>query len=193
MNPLKEKFLDFKTLNQYTFKYLLLDGNTICYKITQQQFPHLIGLHKLVDIPLILKFNDPTNSTVSASFILSKIKKEELTDADIRASRFYATIQNRYEYLSRETILSLSFNKVIVDFDNTKVATKLNSQYIFIESRDSGYLHLGIIKHNDEYYPETFFFDSTDYYSRNQKVVKIKAIQIFDERNTLQLEEVLIQ
>ena len=80
MNLLKEKFLDFKTLNQYTFKYLLVDGSVICFKITQQQFPHLIGLHKLIDIPLILKFNDKANNTVSANYIIGKIKKIEIFD-----------------------------------------------------------------------------------------------------------------
>lgn len=34
----------------------------------------MIGLHKLVDIPIIGQFNDTSNTTVSAKFLISKIK-----------------------------------------------------------------------------------------------------------------------
>lgn len=56
MNKLLEKFLDFKKLNNYSFKYTIEDGSTIVFKISQYNFPHLIGLHKLIDIPIITQF-----------------------------------------------------------------------------------------------------------------------------------------
>ena len=53
MNPLKEKYLNFKELDRYKFTYLLEDGRKVSFVVYKKHFPHLIGLHKLIDIPLI--------------------------------------------------------------------------------------------------------------------------------------------
>ena len=85
MNQLLQKFNDYKTIVNYKIRYEFEDGNNIEFVPKQTDFPHLIGLHKLVDIPIIRQFNDKNNQTVSAKFIVSKIKKEAiLTDNTIK-------------------------------------------------------------------------------------------------------------
>ena len=189
MDLLKLKYQDFKKLNRYTFNYLLDTGKEITFRVKQYQFPHLVGLHKLTDIPLIAMFVDPTNSVVNAKYVISKIKKEQLTEAQVRASTYFHSIQDRYNYLSSEAILSLAFNEVIVDFNKTILTTSLQSDYIFIDRKTSGCLHLGIVKDGDEYYPETFFFNNTNYYTRGQTVISIKRIRIFNENGIQVLEQ----
>ncbi|MBQ4057328.1 MAG: hypothetical protein IJD40_00170 [Lachnospiraceae bacterium] len=77
MNQLLEKFNEYKSIVNYKIVYELEDGNHIEFVPKQTEFPHLIGLHKLIDIPIIRQFNDRNNQTVSAKFLISKIKKEQ--------------------------------------------------------------------------------------------------------------------
>lgn len=64
-------------------------------------FPHLIGLHKLIDIPIIRQFNDVNNRTVSAKYLLSKIRKQSfLTETDVKNSIYYPSISDRYQNFS---------------------------------------------------------------------------------------------
>ncbi len=71
----------------------------------------------------------------------------------------------------------LLFNKVIVNFDsnNTSGSSRLKSDYIFIKSQNNGFIHLCLALDNKKniYYPETFIFDKTDYYLRNQTILNI--------------------
>ena len=58
MNPLLEKFNDYKMIVNYTMEYEFENGDKIEFKLKQADFPHLIGLNKLKDIPVIRQFND---------------------------------------------------------------------------------------------------------------------------------------
>ena len=51
MNELLEKFNEYKEISNYRIKYTLINGDVIDLKLKQTDFPHLIGLHKLIDIP----------------------------------------------------------------------------------------------------------------------------------------------
>ena len=85
MNGLLKKFNEYKDISNYRIKYTLVNEDGIEFKLKQTDFPHLIGLHKLIDIPLIGQFNDISNTTVSAKFLISKIKKEsQLTESTIK-------------------------------------------------------------------------------------------------------------
>ena len=94
MDLLKLKYQDFKKLNQYTFNYLLDTGKEITFRVKQYQFPHLVGLHKLTDIPLIAMFVDPTNSVVNAKYVISKIKKRTI-DWGASASKYIFSLYSR--------------------------------------------------------------------------------------------------
>ncbi len=81
MNQLLDKFHEFREIVNYQLEYEFDNGVCIKFKLKQSDFPHLIGLHKLTDIPIVRQFNDKNNRTVSASYILGKIHQQRfLTD-----------------------------------------------------------------------------------------------------------------
>ncbi len=53
------------TLTNYQFVYEFGNGDSIRFKLKQSDFPHLIGLHKLIDIPIVRQFNDKNNRRVN--------------------------------------------------------------------------------------------------------------------------------
>ena len=130
MNQLLEKFNEYKSIVNYRVIYEFEDGNMIEFVPKQTDFPHLIGLHKLVDIPIIRQFNDKCNQTVSAKFLISKIKKETiLTDEAIRNSKYFPKIEDRYNRFNKENILSLSYTDVILDFNPALIDSDLKAKY----------------------------------------------------------------
>ena len=118
MNELLEKFNEYKDISNYRIKYTLANGEGIGFKLKQTAFPHLIGLHKLVDIRIIGQFNDISNTTVSAKFLISKIKKEsQITESIIKNSVYFSNIKQRYQNFSKENLLTLTYTDAIVDFN----------------------------------------------------------------------------
>lgn len=70
------------------------------------------------------------------------------------------------------------------------IGSSLKSKYILYESKNRGYDHLGIaFDKANKSYVETFFYNSDDLYMRNQKVLKVKKVCIFDKSGTLYLED----
>lgn len=69
----------------------------------------MVGLHKLKDIPLIRRFNDPKEKMVSAKYIVSKIRQGKITEKELRQSKYFSDIQERYERFTSSNILSLSY------------------------------------------------------------------------------------
>jgi hypothetical protein len=191
MNPLLEKFNDYRGIVNYHLEYEFDNGDEIDVKLTQTAFPHLIGLHKLVDIPLIGQFNDQKNKKVSARFINSRIKKEEiLTDTCIRSSKYFRDIRERYENFSKETILSLSYTDAIVNFNPSLICSMLSADYILFEKKHIGYNHLCIGQDcSGKRYAESFFYHPNDSYIRKQKLVKVKKIRILDSQGMIFLED----
>ena len=103
MNGLLEKFNEYKDISNYKIKCILANGDEVMFKIKQTDFPHLIGLHKLIDIPIIGQFNDISNTTISAKFLISKIKKEKLlTENIIRNSNYFPSIEQRYNNFTKK-------------------------------------------------------------------------------------------
>ena len=194
MNQLLGKYLEYKSISNYLIKFELLDGNHIHVKLQMSAFPHLIGLHKLIDIPMIHRFNDPKDLTVNAKYILKKIKKEEiLTEQTIRASAYFPLIEERYNHFSKDSILSISYTDVIINFNPSFINSKLKADYILFEKVGQGYNHLCIApKQGGEYYAESFFYNKDQRYLRGQEVVKIKSIHIYTDKNKLYLMDQMI-
>lgn len=160
----------------------------------QTDFPHLIGLHKLIDIPIIRQFNDKNNQTVSAKFLISKIKKETmLTESTIKNSVNFSKIEDRYNRFSRENILSLSYTDVILDFNPSLIGSDLKAKYVLFEEKEKGcYNHLCVAEATaNKKYLESFFYEPSDLYLRNQNRIKIKNIKIFDNKGNLFLDDTL--
>lgn len=192
MNELLEKFIEYKEISNYQIKYKLDNGDIIEFKLKQTDFPHLIGLHKLIDIPIIGQFNDISNITVSAKFLISKIKKEsQLTESTIKNSLYFTEIEQRYKNFSKENLLSIVYTDAIVDFNASPIASKLRGEYILFEYKKMrGYIYLSIAKDSQKKrYAESFFFNSTDVYIKNQKIVKVNKVEIYDKYGKLYLED----
>ena len=192
MNELLEKFNEYRDISNYRIKYTLANEDVIDFKLKQTDFPHLIGLHKLVDIPLIGQFNDVSNSTVSAKFLISKIKKEsQLTENIIKNSVYFPDIAQRYQNFSKENLLTLTYTDAIVDFDASLISSKLRGDYILFENQKSqGYNYLSVAKDTQQKrYAESFFYNPSDRYIRNQKIVKVSKVEIYDTDGKLYLED----
>lgn len=95
-------------------EYIFEDDSVISFKLKQTDFPHLLGLHKLVDIPIIRQFNDRNNLVIGAKYINSKIKKQELlTENIIKRSIYFPDIEVRFNSFNKENILTMSYTDAI--------------------------------------------------------------------------------
>lgn len=83
MNQLLDKFNEYKSIVNYRMEYIFEDDSVIHFKLKQTDFPHLLGLHKLIDLPVIRQFNDKNNCEISAKYIISKVKRQELLTESI--------------------------------------------------------------------------------------------------------------
>lgn len=157
-------------------------------------FPHLLGLHKLIDIPIIRQFNDKDNLVIGAKYINSKIKKQELlTENIVKNSIYFPDIEVRFNSFSKENILTMSYTDVIVDFNASLIGSNLKAKYILFEKKQQGYNHLCVAKdRNGKMYAESFFHSPTDLYIRKQNTIKVKCIRIYDNFGAMYLEDVLL-
>ena len=73
LNQLLDKFNEYKSIVNYRMEYIFEDNTVIGFKLKQTDFPHLLGLHKLIDIPVIRQFNNKNNPVIGAKYINSKI------------------------------------------------------------------------------------------------------------------------
>ena len=194
LNQLLDKFNEYKSIVNYRMEYIFEDDSAISFKLKQTDFPHLLGLHKLIDIPVIRQFNDKNNLVVGARYINSKIKKQELlTENIIKGSIYFPDIEVRFNSFSKENILTMSYTDAIVDFNATLIGYNLNAKYILFEKKMQGYNHLCVAEDgNGKQYAESFFYNSTDLYLRNQRTIKVKCIRIYDNFGDLYLEDVLL-
>lgn len=191
MNDLFDKFCEYKSISNYTIKYTLENGSLIEFKLKQTDFPHLIGLHKLIDIPIIRQFNDVTNTTISAKYIVQKIKQQRILDENVvKNSIYFQDIQDRYLAFSKENILSVSYTDAIINFNASLIGSNLSSDYILFEEKDNKYNHLCIAQDSrGKRYAESFFVNPTDLYMRGQAIVKISRIEILDASGNKYIED----
>lgn len=168
--------------NYIGYNYILeLD---CCYSLKiafkGEQFPHLIGLHYLEDIPE----TDTKKETNSAKRVYKRICRNQITQEVIEKSKQYYKIKNRIEqFLKFDDVINC---KIIVDFDYTKVRqTKIKSKYILYTECDGFYIMLGLRYNNDVLFPETFIVENSDYYIKNQvcyEVVNITREKVFKKK-----------
>ena len=158
--------------NDYTF---ITDCDfSIKVRFPMQSFYHLVGLHYLKDVTQIsnLRVNNSTGR------IYKQILKGSIKQKLIENSCFYDKIKERLtRFPDFDKVVS---SKIIVDFDYTKVNTKLKSKYLLYNEYDSGYEILGL-KYDSKYdvfVPETFIVEKTDYYIKNQITYDIVNVEI---------------
>lgn len=194
LNDLLDKYNEFRSIINFRLVYELEDETRIDFVLKQTDFPHLIGLHKLIDMPIIRRFNDKNKKSVSAKYLIQKIKQQKMiTETEVKNSRYFHDIEDRYTNFSKDNLLTASYTDAIVDFDASLIGSSLLSDYILFESRDGGYNHLCVAKDcTGKRYAESFFHNPRDLYISGQKTVRIKKIEIYDAEGKLYLSDVLL-
>lgn len=192
MNVLLAKYNDFLRLDGCTIEYKLTNGFIIKATYRKENFPHLIGLHKLRDIQIVQLWQSRSVKSVKLYDVLRYIKNERITDSNIQASVFYSEIKERYENFTYDNLTTLNYTDAIVDFDPTIINSKIKSDYILFEERPTTqYNHMGIAldSQNGRRYIETFFHEKTQMYISGQKILKVEAFRIVDRFGKIIVED----
>ena len=188
MDGLKKKYLDYMRLENCKAEYELEDGTKIEVFYKEENFAHLLGLHKLKDIQLIQFWLDKTNKTVKLGTVINKIKNESFTENMLKASVFYQDIQDRYENFSYENLTTLNYTDAVINFNPNIIKSKIKSDYILFEEKENQeYNHMGIAqdKNTGSRYIETFFHEPSDKYIAGQIIAKVKKFSLFDANGSL--------
>lgn len=135
-------------------------------------FVHLLGLHKLTDLAYFSR-----RAHNSADSLYHKIRSGGIKERDLRRSRHFHRIKRRFELFPlMETVFS---GKTVVDFNPTLLERcHLTAEYILYVPFEDGWLHLAIGINKGECFPESFFFDQSDYYLKGQKLLAVKDLCI---------------
>lgn len=188
MDDLLQKYNDYKRLKNCRAEYVLSNEMMIDFTYKEDNFIHLLGLHKLKDIQIIQMFNDKDNKKVQTRYIISRIKKSRFTDAMVKSSVFYEEIAERYESFTYENLITLTYTDAVINFDPKRINSKIKSDYLLFEEKENHeYNHLGIAKDpiSNKRYIETFFHQSTDMYIQNQQLVKVKSFTLYSPDNQI--------
>lgn len=188
MDTLLQKYNDYIRLKNCRAEYKLSNGFVIQFTYKEENFIHLLGLHKLADIQLIQLFNDKNNKVVQTKYIIKRIKNGRFTDSMVKASIFYNTIAARYESFSYDNLTTLNYTDAIINFNPALINSKIKSNYLLFEQKaDTGYNHLGIVADpvTNQTYIETFFHQETDMYISRQQIVKVKSFTLYTPENAI--------
>ena len=191
MNELLEKYNDYKKVINCKAEYLFSNGTKIEVVYKEENFIHLIGLHKLTDVQLMQFFNDKSNKLVNTKYVISRIKKEKFTDSMVKSSVFYKDIEERYNNFSYEKLTSLTYTDAIINFNPLLINSKIKSDFLLFEEKNGKYNHLGIAldASTGKRYIETFFHQPSDMYIAGQTVVKIDKFVFYSAENKIIVED----
>lgn len=194
MNDLLKKYNEYMRLENCRAEYVLSNGNTIEVTYREENFAHLLGLHKLKDIQLIQFWLDKSNKSVKLKEVIRRIKNSTFTDSMVKASVFYPKIQDRYESFSYDNLTTLTYSDVIINFNPTLIKSKIKSDYILFEEKNKQFNHLGIALDTTtgKRYIETFFHEPTNMYIVGQNIVKIKNFVLYNPANQIIVKDSFI-
>ena len=173
-------------------EYKLDGGIKVNFSFKEENFPHLIGLHKLTDIQLIQFWLDRNNKTVKLHDVIRKIKNETFTDNMVKGSVFFPKIQQRYDSFSYTNLTTLNYTDAIIDFNAALVNSKLKSDYILFEEKPAGeYNHMGVAldTSSGSRYVETFIHEPSLKYLTGQTIVKVKEYRMTDKNGNTIIED----
>jgi hypothetical protein len=192
MNALLEKYNEYIRLKDCRAEYHLSNKTTIAFTYKEENFIHLLGLHKLTDIQIIQLFNDRNNKKVQTRYIISRIKKNKFTDSMVKASIFYSDIADRYENFSYENLTTLTYTDAVINFNPALINSKIKSDYLLFEEKPNHeYNHLGIAfdTATQNRYIETFFHQANDMYIHSQQIVKVESFALYSPDNQIIVED----
>ena len=173
MDLLKKSAEIYTDYVDYDYTFTVDCGFSITVAFRARYFYHLVGLQYLTDIAQL----DKTRQNNSAAGIYKKILNGRITHDLIRKSEFYNMIDERLSHFI--DLGDVICSKLIVDFDYTKLPkTDLLSKYLLYRQYENGYAILGLRYdwQNDIYVPETFIFEHSDYYIKEQTTYNVIGI-----------------
>lgn len=188
MDELLVKYNDYMRLVDCKAEYILENGQKIEFTYKEENFAHLIELHKLKDLQLIQFWLDKSNKKVKLETVIRRIKNSTFTAAMVKSSVFFSDIENRYESFSYDNLTTLNYTDAVINFNPTLIKSKIKSDYVLYEqNQNKEYNHMGIAldKTNGKRYVETFFHEPTDIYVNGQTIVKVKSFSLYDKNNSV--------
>ena len=192
MDILLEKYNDYMRLKNCRVEYTFSNQTQLTVHYREENFPHLLGLHKLKDLQLIQFWQDKNNKTVNLKGLLRHIKNSSFTDSSVKSSIFYPLLKDRYESFSYENLTSLIYTDAIIHFNPELIHSKLKSDYILFEkTSNSEFNHLAIAQdaRTGSRYFETFFHESTIKYISGQVIVQIRKFTLYDPAGHIIVED----
>ena len=131
---------------------------SLCF--SPMNFKHLLGLHKLTDIPFL--------SQKSESLYQSILNKQLLFD-DVVKSKYYYQIENRIGNI--QNIKTLLFAKELF-FKSLRgeFSTFIKADYLLAQKFEDGYLYLFLVQESKYAAPVSFFFDESDKYFKHNAI-----------------------
>lgn len=192
MNELLNKYIDYQRLVGNKLSYYLSNGQLVEVEFRDDNFLHLLGIHKLLDIRIVQQWLDKSNYKIKNKDVIRLIKSERFNDSMVRSSAFFNTIQDRYDSFSYQSLTTLSYTDAIINFNPTLVNSKLLSDYILFEKdKNNEYNHMAIAYDStaNRRYLESFFHETSDSYISGQIIVKISNYKLFDKDGNIIFED----
>lgn len=188
MDALLEKYNDYIKLVGCKLVYTLQNGQIIEVRFKEDNFLHLLGIHKLLDISIVQQWLDKSNYKVKNKDVIRFIKSGRFTDSMIKSSSFFLDIEDRYNSFSYETLSTLSYTDAIINFNPDLINSKLLSDYILFELDEKNeYNHMAIAydcKINQRYL-ESFFHEISDSYIKGQTVIKVIKYELINTNDEI--------
>ena len=192
MDILLEKYNDYMRLENCRAQYKLVNEQYIEFYYQEENFAHLLGLHKLKDIQLIQFWQDKNNKSVKLKEVIRRIKNSTFTDEMVTSSVFFPKIKERYDNFSYDNLTTLNYTDVIINFNPTIIKSKIKSDYLLFEKKNENeFNHLGIAldKKSGKRYVETFFNHPDAMYISGQKIVKVDSFTLYDAGGKIIVED----
>lgn len=178
MDKISGAIKTYEGLMNKKYIYELLNGDSLEVIFKKENFPHVIGLHKLVDIN---EFNRLNNKTIKGNKVFKMVKNKDIEEEKIVNSPNYEKIELRVDKFHK--INELVFNRVIYNFDRTKVRTTIKADLVLYTVEDGMYIHLFLVKNKfGKYVPMTFIVETNDKYIKGQNDFAISKLSI-EEKN----------
>lgn len=183
MDKLEAAMSDYESFINKKYIYELSDKKNIDVTFKLENFPHVLGLHKIVDIKDLEKLNrNPIDGqkSISGKQVYKKLRNKEITSNMIFNSPHYTKIENRFNYFHKTK--DLLFEKVIYDFDKSKVPSTIKGDLVLYTVKGGWYLQLFLVKCKQGYYvPMTFIVEDDDKYINEQTDHNIDKLSIIEK------------
>lgn len=177
MGSLLNVVAKYELICKNDYIYTLSNGMEIKVVFTKNNLPHLLGLHKLVDIEELRKYS---KKQVSANLIYKKLKSGEMTIEDLSKSEHFHEMKSRLDHI--ENLETLLFDRVVLDFDHKKIKTKLDKvKILFYTQIGNDYIHLPLLLGSKgSYIPNTFLVQDNRYYIENQEELNVVSLTVMN-------------